>query len=122
MHASSSIPWPERLRHERVRRNWRQQDLADELGTTVATIRRWKQGHQRPSAYFRVKLCALFDKSAEALGLLDLPVSASSAPPLSKPLPKRHQRHPLQRHPRGSGPFPICATSILLGARSFWST
>ncbi len=44
--------WSERLRQERIRRNWRQQDLADQLGTTVITIKRWERGRQLPSSYF----------------------------------------------------------------------
>src|SRR5262249_21182662 len=64
--ASSITP----LRQERIRRNWRQQDLADQLGTTVATVKRWEQGSHLPGPYFRVKLCDLFGKSAEELGLL----------------------------------------------------
>lgn len=59
------------LRRERVQRNWRQQDLADQVGTTATTVRRWEQGSHQPSAYFRVKLCALFGKSAAELGLLE---------------------------------------------------
>ena len=70
MDASPSTNFNHRLRQERVGRNWRQQDLADQLGTTVVTIKRWERGSQCPSAYFRVKLCALFGKSAEELGLL----------------------------------------------------
>ncbi|HLZ63958.1 MAG TPA: helix-turn-helix transcriptional regulator [Ktedonosporobacter sp.] len=59
-----------RLREERVRRNWRQQDVADQVGTTVVTVKRWERGSQQPSMYFRLKLCTLFGKSAEELGLL----------------------------------------------------
>lgn len=70
MDTSSSVHWSARLRRERIRRNWRQQDLADQLGTTVVTIKRWERGSQQASAYFRVKLCTLFGQSAEALGLL----------------------------------------------------
>lgn len=83
MDAPPSIPWKDRLRQERIRRNWRQQDLADRLATTVVTIQRWERGSQQPSAYFRVKLCALFDKSAEELGLLPVadPLSSGSASP-----------------------------------------
>ncbi len=62
----------DRLRQERTRRCWRQQDPADELGTTVCTVKRWERGSQYPSAYFRIKLCALFGKSAEELGLIDM--------------------------------------------------
>jgi tetratricopeptide (TPR) repeat protein len=35
----------------------------------VVTIQRWERGSQQPGAYFRLKLCALFGKSAEELGL-----------------------------------------------------
>jgi tetratricopeptide (TPR) repeat protein/transcriptional regulator with XRE-family HTH domain len=61
----------DRLRQERIGHNWRQQDLADQLGTAALTVRRWERGSQHPSAYFRVKLCALFGKSAEELGLVE---------------------------------------------------
>ena len=62
--------WKDQLRQERVRRNWRQQDLADHLGTSVVTVQRWERGSHCPSAYFRIKLCALFGKSAEELGFV----------------------------------------------------
>jgi tetratricopeptide (TPR) repeat protein/transcriptional regulator with XRE-family HTH domain len=58
------------LRQERIRRSWRQQDLAELLGTTVATIKRWEHSRQQPSQYFQVKLYDLFGKSAMELGLL----------------------------------------------------
>ncbi|HET8839810.1 MAG TPA: helix-turn-helix transcriptional regulator, partial [Ktedonobacteraceae bacterium] len=60
-----------RLRQERIARNWRQRDLAEQLGTTVVTVKRWERGYQQPSTYFRVKLCVLFDKSTEELGLAE---------------------------------------------------
>jgi outer membrane protein assembly factor BamB/transcriptional regulator with XRE-family HTH domain len=69
MDVPSSTQPNDRLRQERARRNWRQQDLADQLETTVVTVKRWERGSQQPSAYFRLKLCELFDKSAEELGL-----------------------------------------------------
>jgi len=58
------------LRQERIARNWHQSDLAEHLGTTAVTVRRWERGNQQPSPYFRVKLCALFGKSLEELGLV----------------------------------------------------
>src|SRR5690348_5303788 len=61
----------ERLRQERIRRNWRQRDLAEQLGTTVTTVKRWERGYQQPSAYFQIKLCVLFGKTAEELGLVE---------------------------------------------------
>lgn len=63
------------LREARFLRCWSQQDLADQLGTTAVTVKRWERGSQQPSAYFRLKLCTLFGKSAEALGLLPSEVS-----------------------------------------------
>lgn len=62
----------EHLRQQRIGRNWRQHDLADQLGVTTVTIQRWERGSQRPSAYYRVKLCTLFGLSARELGLADL--------------------------------------------------
>jgi len=72
----------DRLRQERIRRSWRQRDLAEQLGTTVVTVKRWERGYQQPSTYFRVKLCTLFGKSAEELGL------ASDAVVWSVPFPR----------------------------------
>src|SRR5689334_5919551 len=67
----NAMPRNESLRKLRIERNWRQQDVADQLGTTITTIGRWERGDQQPSAYFRVKLCTLFDKSAQELGLVE---------------------------------------------------
>jgi tetratricopeptide (TPR) repeat protein/transcriptional regulator with XRE-family HTH domain len=73
--SSSSHP-NHRLRQERIRRNWRQQELAKLLGTTPLTVSRWERGSQQPSAYFRKKLSALFGKSPEELGLVEEILSA----------------------------------------------
>lgn len=76
--SSSQLPQANsRLRQERIQRNWRQRDLAELLGTTVITITRWERGSHQPSAYFRVKLCAIFGKTVEELGLLPEVASAS---------------------------------------------
>ncbi len=74
------------LRQERIGRNWRQRDLAEQLGTTVITVKRWERGYQQPSTYFRVKLCTLFGKSAEELGLIEenLLPSATTKPDTSE--------------------------------------
>ncbi len=61
----------EQLRKFRIGRNWRQQDLADQLDVTVVTIQRWERGFQRPSAYYRTKLCTLFGLSSQELGLME---------------------------------------------------
>ena len=65
MHTSDRPHATNRLCQERVARNWRQRDLAEQLGTTVVSVKRWERGTQQPSAYFRLKLCALFGKSAK---------------------------------------------------------
>ncbi|GHO58037.1 helix-turn-helix domain-containing protein [Ktedonobacter robiniae] len=67
----------ERLRRQRILRNWRQQDVADELGTAVITIQRWERGIQQPSAYYSVRLCSLFGLSAQELGLVEEDASSS---------------------------------------------
>ena len=68
MDGAESGHWSERLRQERIRRNWRQKDLADKLGATLVTVKRWERGYHLPDSYFRQKLCALFEQNAEALG------------------------------------------------------
>jgi len=45
-----------RLRHERVRRGWSQQDLADKIGTTPVNVGRWERGLTTPGPYLRQKL------------------------------------------------------------------
>lgn len=68
----------DRLRQHRLERNWRQQDLADQLETSLVTVQRWERGTHQPSIYYLTKLCALFGKSAQELGL------AETSPLLSK--------------------------------------
>lgn len=87
--------WKDQLRQERIRQNWRQQDLADQLGTTVVTVQRWERGSHQPSAYFRIKLCALFGKTAEELGFVPdqvLPPAAEEI--LSAPAEETEGRSP----------------------------
>ena len=94
----SNLAYPnDRLRQERVRRDWRQRELADQVGTTVVTVNRWERGIQQPSAYFRLKLCALFSKSEEELGFVRerLPTSIENIPEHFTPLIGR--KHDLAR-------------------------
>ena len=67
-HMSNTAQRNEQLRQHRFRRNWRLQDVADKLGTTITTVQRWERGNQQPSAYYRAKLCELFDVSPQELG------------------------------------------------------
>ncbi|GCE20877.1 FxSxx-COOH system tetratricopeptide repeat protein [Dictyobacter kobayashii] len=68
----------ERLRRQRVLRNWRQQDVADQIGVSIVTYQRWERGNQQPSAYYRIKLCSLFDASPQELGLIEDALPATS--------------------------------------------
>lgn len=58
------------LRRERLLRGWTQQDVAGRIETDGYTVNRWERGRAIPSPYFRQKLCHLFGKNAEELGLL----------------------------------------------------
>ncbi|EFH87039.1 tetratricopeptide repeat protein [Ktedonobacter racemifer] len=57
-----------KLREERLRRRWTQQELADRLEVTVVTVNRWEKQGTLPGPRFRFKLCTLFNKSSEQLG------------------------------------------------------
>ena len=59
----------ELLRTARLQRGWSQQTLADKLGTTVISVKRWEHGTARPSPYFRLRLLTLFEMSAQELGI-----------------------------------------------------
>jgi transcriptional regulator with XRE-family HTH domain len=59
-----------RLRDERIRRHWSQQELADMIGATLNTVSRWERGLTDCSPYFRNKICELFGKSASQLWLV----------------------------------------------------
>jgi transcriptional regulator with XRE-family HTH domain len=66
---------PNPLLHDaRVERGWSQLALADQIGTTAVNISRWENGSTFPTPYFRQRLCEIFGKSPEELGLI-LPVS-----------------------------------------------
>lgn len=67
-HMSNTAQRNEQLRQHRFRHNLRLKDVADKLGTTVTTVQRWERGSQQPSAYYRAKLCELFDVSPQELG------------------------------------------------------
>lgn len=68
-----------RLRAERIERGWSQQDLADKVGTTPLNVGRWERSITLPTPYFRQKLCELYDKTPEELGLVLEPMWAESA-------------------------------------------
>jgi predicted ATPase/DNA-binding XRE family transcriptional regulator len=60
-----------RLREERERHNWTYKDVAHQINLPDArTVGRWERGVSFPSAYYRRKLCAIFEMSAEELDLI----------------------------------------------------
>jgi transcriptional regulator with XRE-family HTH domain len=59
----------QRLSAERIRRHWTQLEVADQIGTTPGNVSRWERGITSPGPYFRNKLCELFGRSAQELGL-----------------------------------------------------
>src|SRR5579859_3798025 len=55
-----------RARHQQ---GWTQAELAAQVGTTFETVSRWERGIIAPSAYYRRKLCQVFNKTVEEIGL-----------------------------------------------------
>ncbi len=66
-----------RLKHVRELRGWSQAKVAEQIGTDATTVSRWERGLFSPTPYFRERLCTLFDKNAEELGLLDAEVRSA---------------------------------------------
>ena len=81
---SETPPAPnQKLRYERERRAWSQQEVADVVGTTPLNVSRWERGVTIPGPYFRQKLCEVFEKTAQELGLVSeniAPDSVAEAP------------------------------------------
>jgi len=61
---------PDLLRIERKQLGWTQAYLAEVLGISIKTVRRWEQGLSVPYPYHQRQLSALFGKTVQQLGLL----------------------------------------------------
>jgi RNA polymerase sigma factor (sigma-70 family) len=70
------------LQHERKRRGWSQQDLAEQLlalgaedgrrpTLNVKSIGRWERGESKPIPYYRNLLCQLYQRSEAELGFVE---------------------------------------------------
>jgi tetratricopeptide (TPR) repeat protein/transcriptional regulator with XRE-family HTH domain len=66
-----------RLKAQRLRKQWSQVYVATMIGTNDVTVSRWENGTNFPSLYYQQKLCELFGKSAEELGLVPAAEEAS---------------------------------------------
>ena len=66
----------------------RNSTFAEQIGASHYYISRWERGTASPSPYYRQKLCAIFGKNAEELGLLpgeDTPDQEGIQPPQGEP-------------------------------------
>src|SRR5690348_11825534 len=97
----------EQIRLERERRGWSQADLAERVGCEPKTIGRWERGERLPRPYHCQRLYELFEKDAEAFGLVGMrprPVSALArcedwheAPPVTVLYGREKERGELER-------------------------
>ncbi len=65
------LPWHQRLRRERMQHGWSQKEVARLIKTHPKTVSRWEQGKMFPNLKYRRKLCQLYGKNAEELGLIE---------------------------------------------------
>jgi transcriptional regulator with XRE-family HTH domain len=84
------------LRHERQLRGWSQAHLAEQIDVPDYYISRWERGEVLPSPYYQQKLCEVFGKTAQELGMLQItPLTLPMDPPLVEQLPfPQPQVHP----------------------------
>src|SRR5205085_7320937 len=54
----------------------------DLVGTTPLNVGRWERGITMPGPHFRHKLCEIFEKSAQELGLVPEPTAPSQPSPV----------------------------------------
>jgi len=57
----------QRLRYERQRLNWSQEELAQAIGTTSLSVNRWEHDKALPRPRHRAELCRVFNMSADVL-------------------------------------------------------
>jgi transcriptional regulator with XRE-family HTH domain len=69
------------LRHERQRRGWSQAEVALRVGSGPKSVARWEAKRAYPTPYYRQKLCELFGKTADELGLLTDDYTSTHAGP-----------------------------------------
>ena len=72
-----------RLKRQRENRGWSQHHVAQQIGTHAFTVGRWERGISHPNAYFRVKLCTLFELDDEALGFVGTDIASSDVETVS---------------------------------------
>jgi tetratricopeptide (TPR) repeat protein/transcriptional regulator with XRE-family HTH domain len=75
----------ERLRGERQRRNLSQEALAEALGATVRSVRRWESGRALPQPHYRAAYCRVLGMAADEL--FGRPARPPEPPPQAAPPP-----------------------------------
>jgi len=85
------LPFPQQLRLERLKRGWRQADLAEKIGCDTKTVASWERGKSLPNHKRRRQLSTLFGKSIGDFGLAVTPARRKA-----RALPSSAQ-HPEQR-------------------------
>ena len=103
-----------RLREAREDREWSQEQLAEMVGrkTSQVTVSRWENGDSFPYPNTRQKLCKLFGKTLDELGLIpppdDIePEADKSVPPPPSEEEKRVWNLPSMRNPLFTGREPL---------------
>jgi len=86
----------ERLKAQRLKKNWTQVYVATMIGTSDVEVSRWETGVTEPTLYFREKLCELFGTTPEALGFVSSPETG-----------------PQERTTRLPGHLPVPLTSLI---------
>ena len=83
------------IRRERELRGWSQGDVAEKLGCDARSVGRWERGVVSPSAYYRQRLCQIFEQNVEELGFLQV---SSEDIPESTSLQQEDVREPSQQN------------------------
>src|SRR5579885_2301132 len=94
-----------RLKQERERRGWSQNELAERIGTTQVNVSRWEKMISKPGPFFRQRLAEVFDKSLEELGLFVEVEDEQSVRPAPSLPPFRSVPQPLWNVPYRRNPF-----------------
>jgi tetratricopeptide (TPR) repeat protein/DNA-binding XRE family transcriptional regulator len=78
------------LQQARIERHWTRQQVADQLGITWQTITLWEQGNASPDTSACQRLCNLFGKTAQELGLPEPKASSATSPSWFVPFSCNH--------------------------------
>ncbi|SRR6266487_403500 len=87
------------LRSAREKYGWTQEELAEKIGTTVATVSRWESGVVFPSPYFRKKLSTHFGKNLAELGLVESGFAENNGSQDQKDVEPQERSEDAQREP-----------------------